>query len=77
MAAGVVRAAIAAILEDGDFVLNTPRMVTAKETAKKLIDAITADDHTHTRPKRNLRGMVQVHRNLVVLLNSQQLLPST
>ena len=48
MAAGVVRAAIATILEDGDFVLNTPRVLTAKETAKKLIDASTADDHTHT-----------------------------
>ena len=45
MAAGVVRAAIAAILEDRDFVLNTPRMITAKETAKKLIEASTADDH--------------------------------
>ena len=46
MAAGVVRAAIAAILEDRDFVLNTPRMITAKETAKKLIEASTADDHS-------------------------------
>ena len=44
MAASVVRASIAAILEDRDFDLNTPRMVTAKGTAKKLTEVSTADE---------------------------------
>ena len=44
-AASIVRASIASILEDRDFNLSTPRMVTAKETAK-LIDASIADDHS-------------------------------
>ena len=46
MTTGVVWAAVAAIL---DFVLNIPRMVTAKEMAKKLIDASTADDHSQDK----------------------------
>ena len=41
MAAGVVRAAIASILLDKDFELNTPRMVVAKETAQMLLDVST------------------------------------
>ena len=44
MAAGVVRAAIASILLDKDFELNTPRMVVAKETAQMLLDVSTGDD---------------------------------
>ena len=44
MAAGVVLAAIASILLDKDFELNTPRMVVAKETAQMLLDVSTGDD---------------------------------
>ena len=44
MAAGVVRAAIASILQDKDFELNTPRMVVANETAQMLLDVSTGDD---------------------------------
>ena len=44
MAAGVVRAAIASILQDKDFELNTPRIVVAKETAQMLLDVSTGDD---------------------------------
>ena len=44
LAAGVVRAAIASILQDKDFELNTPRMVVAKETAQMLLDVSTGDD---------------------------------
>ena len=41
MAAGAFRAAIARIIEDRDFALNTPRMEKAKETARKLVEAST------------------------------------
>ena len=37
--------AIAAILKDPDFSLDTPRMVLAKETAQQLLDAsLNVDD---------------------------------
>ena len=49
MTTGVVWAVVAAILEDRDFVLNIPRMVTAKEMAKELVDASTADDHSQDK----------------------------
>ena len=44
MPAGVVHAAIASILQDKDFELNTPRIVVAKETAQMLLDVSTGDD---------------------------------
>ena len=46
MATGVVLAAITAILEDQDFAMNTPRMTTAKDMAKKLTDASTGDEQS-------------------------------
>ena len=49
MAAGVVRAAIASILQDKDFELNTPRMVVAKETAQMLLNVSTGDDMSQDR----------------------------
>ena len=44
MADGAFRVAIAGIIEDRDFALNTPRMEKAKETARKLVEASTAND---------------------------------
>ena len=46
MAAGGVRDAIAAILEDRDFDLNTPRIPLEKATAKKLLKS-ASDNHSH------------------------------
>lgn len=37
MSSSVVRKHISAILNDGDFALDTPRMLTAKETAKQVL----------------------------------------
>ena len=41
MATDVVKAAILSILQDKDFDLQTPRMKIARESAQKMLDAIS------------------------------------
>ena len=61
MASGAVRAAIAGILEDRDFALNTPRMEKAKETPRKLVEASTAND---SRQDTFVRFTLAIDQNL-------------
>ena len=44
MAVGTVKSAISSILHDKDFDLKTPRMNLTKESAQKILDAISGDD---------------------------------
>lgn len=46
MATGVVKAAISSILQDKDFELQTARMIIARESAQKVLDAISGDNQT-------------------------------
>ena len=43
MATDVVKAAISSILQDKDFNLQTPRMKIARESAQKMLDAISGE----------------------------------
>lgn len=43
MASGIVRACISSLLEEPEFVVDTPRNVATREAAKKLLDEIIMD----------------------------------